>query len=84
MAERGSTLSAARWRQIKNSFRMLGQSKKKERTPDHEKSAELLAELSAATPAALILASMFQRDEHDHRRIPVLLEQLKLQITDSE
>ncbi|EXJ89749.1 phospholipase D [Capronia epimyces CBS 606.96] len=84
MAERGSTLSAAKWRQIKNSLRMLGQSKKKERTPDHEKSAELLAELAAATPAALMLASMFQRDEHDHRRIPVLMEQLKLQITDSE
>ncbi|EXJ95576.1 phospholipase D [Capronia coronata CBS 617.96] len=84
MAERGSTLSAAKWRQLKNSLRMLGQSKKKERTPDHEKSAELLAELAAGTPAALMVASMFQRDEHDHRRIPVLLEQLKLQITDSE
>jgi phospholipase D1/2 len=84
MAERGSTLSAAKWRQLKNSLRLLGQSKKKERTPDHEKSAELLAELAAGTPAALMLASMFQRDEHDNRRIPVLLEQLKLQITDSE
>lgn len=84
MTERGSTLSAAKWKQIKNSLRMLGQGKKKERTPDHEKSAELLAELAAGTPAALIFASMFQRDEHDHRRIPVLLEQLKLKITDSE
>lgn len=84
MAERGSTLSAAKWKQLKNSLRLLGQSKKKERTPDHEKSAELMAELAAGTPAALMLASMFQRDEHDNRRIPVLLEQLKLQITDSE
>ncbi|KAK7900351.1 Phospholipase D1 [Exophiala xenobiotica] len=84
MTERGSTLSAQKWRQLKNSLRLLGQSKKKERTPDHEKSAELLAELAAGTPAALMLASMFQRDEHDHRRIPVLLEQLKVQITDSE
>ncbi|KIX01071.1 uncharacterized protein Z518_10137 [Rhinocladiella mackenziei CBS 650.93] len=84
MAERGSTLSAAKWRQLKNSLRSLGQGKKKERTPDHEKSAELLAELAAGTPAALMLASMFQRDEHNNRRIPVLLEQLKLQITDSE
>lgn len=84
MTERGTTLSAAKWKQLKNSLRLLGQSKKKERTPDHEKSAELLAELAAGTPAALMLASMFQRDEHDNRRIPVLLEQLKLQITDSE
>ncbi|KIW43383.1 uncharacterized protein PV06_04492 [Exophiala oligosperma] len=84
MTERGSTLSAQKWRQLKNSLRLLGQSKKKERTPDHEKSAELLAELTAGAPAALMLASMFQRDEHDHRRIPVLLEQLKVQITDSE
>lgn len=84
MTERGTTLSAAKWRQLKNSLRLLGQSKKKERTPDHEKSAELLAELAAGTPAALMLASMFQRDEHDNRRIPVLLEQLKLQITDCE
>lgn len=84
MAERGSTLSSQKWRQLKNSIRFLGQGKKKERTPDHEKSAELLAELAAGTPAALMLASMFQRDEHDHRRVPVLLEQLKLQITDSE
>lgn len=84
MAERGSTLSAQKWKQLKNSLRLLGQSKRKERTPDHEKSAELLAELAAGTPAALMLASMFQRDEHDHRRIPVLMEQLMVQITDSE
>ncbi|KAK4939587.1 Phospholipase D1 [Elasticomyces elasticus] len=84
MGERGSTISSQKWRQLKNSIRFLGQNKKKERTPDHEKSAELLAELQAGTPAALMLASMFQRDEHDHKRVPVLLEQLKVQITDSE
>ena len=27
---------------------------------------------------------MFQRDEHGNKRIPILLEQLKLQITDSQ
>lgn len=82
MAERGATLSAARWRQIKNSFRLLG--RKREMTQDHAKSAELLAELAAGSPAALMLASMFQRDEHNNRRIPVLLEQLKVRVTDSE
>jgi phospholipase D1/2 len=84
MTERGTSLSAQKWRQIKQKIQLLGQSKKKERTIDHEKSAELLAELLAGSPAALIAASMFQRDEHGSKRIPVLLEQLKVRITDSE
>ena len=84
MTERGTTLSAQKWRQIKQKLQLLGQSKKKERTTDHEKSAELLAELLAGSPAALIVASMFQRDEHGSKRIPILLEQLKVRITDSE
>jgi phospholipase D1/2 len=62
---------------------MIGQTKKAERQVDHAKSAELMAELLAGAPAALFLASMFQRDEHGHKRIPVLLEQLKVSITDS-
>ncbi|KIW74918.1 hypothetical protein Z517_11689 [Fonsecaea pedrosoi CBS 271.37] len=84
LAERSSTLSAAKWRQLKNSIKTLGQSRKKPPTPEVLRSAALLAELAAAAPAALILASMFQRDEHNHRRVPVLLEQLKVQVTDSE
>ena len=84
LTERGTTLGAAKWRQLKQKLNMLGAPRKpKERTQDQEKSAELLAELAAGSPAALILASMFQRDEHGQRRIPVLLEQLKVQITDS-
>lgn len=81
--DRGSSLSAQRWRQIKAGLKMIGQRKKVENTVDQVKSAELLAELTSGVPAALILASMFQRDEHGSRRIPILLEQLKLQITDS-
>jgi phospholipase D1/2 len=84
MTERGTSLSAQKWRQIKQKIQLLGQNKKKERTVDHEKSAELLAELLAGSPAALIAASMFQRDEHGSKRIPILLEQLKVRITDSE
>ncbi|OJD19879.1 hypothetical protein AJ78_00239 [Emergomyces pasteurianus Ep9510] len=81
--ERGSSLSAQRWRQIKAGLKMIGQRKKVESTVDHVKSAELLAELTSGIPAALLLASMFQRDEHGSRRIPILLEQLKVHITDS-
>ncbi|KAL8757950.1 MAG: hypothetical protein Q9184_004071 [Pyrenodesmia sp. 2 TL-2023] len=80
---RTSTVSAAKWRQLKAGIRMIGQKRKAENTVDHAKSAELLAELTAGVPAALILASMFQRDEHGNRRIPILLEQLKVHVTDS-
>lgn len=82
--ERASTISAAKWRQLKAGLRMMGQRKKAENTIDHAKSAELLAELTAGVPAALILASMFQRDEHGNKRIPILLEQLKVRLTDSQ
>ncbi|KAL9577285.1 MAG: hypothetical protein Q9212_006465 [Teloschistes hypoglaucus] len=81
---RTSTVSAAKWRQLKAGIRMIGQRRKAETTVDHAKSAELLAELTAGVPAALILASMFQRDEHGNKRIPILLEQLKVRVTDSK
>ncbi|KAE8348698.1 hypothetical protein BDV28DRAFT_80258 [Aspergillus coremiiformis] len=82
-AERGSSLSAQRWRQIKAGLKLIGQRRKADNTVDHAKSAELLAELTSGVPAALILASMFQRDEHGSKRIPILLEQVKVRVTDS-
>ncbi len=82
--ERTSSISAQKWRQLKAGLKMLGHRKKDENRVDHAKSAELLAELLAAAPAALLFASMFQRDEHGHKRIPVLLEQLKLHVVDSQ
>lgn len=81
--DRTSSISAAKWRQLKAGLKTLGQRRKAENTIDHAKSAELLAELTAGVPAALILASMFQRDEHGNKRIPILLEQLKVRVTDS-
>jgi len=83
-SERTSSLSAQKWKSIKQSLKLLGNRQKAERQIDHAKSAELMAELLAGAPAALFLASMFQRDEHGHKRIPVLLEQLKVTITDSD
>ncbi|KAF3940462.1 hypothetical protein ABW19_dt0205462 [Dactylella cylindrospora] len=80
----GGGVSAAKWKALKAGIRMIGQKKKEEAKIDREKSAELVAELTAATPAALILASMFQRDEHGNKRIPIILEQLKIKITDSK
>ncbi|KAI9782641.1 MAG: Phospholipase D1 [Peltula sp. TS41687] len=75
---------AARWRALKAGFKLMGPKRKDEHKVDHAKSAELLAELTAGAPAALIFASMFQRDDHGHHRIPVLLEQLKVRLTDSK
>lgn len=83
-SDRTSSVSAAKWRQLKAGLRMIGQRRKADNTVDHAKSAELLAELTAGVPAALILASMFQRDEHGNKRIPILLEQLKVRLTDSK
>ena len=82
--DRASTTSGTKWRQVKAAVKTLAQRRRAEHTIDHAKSAELLAELTAGVPAALMLASMFQRDEHGNKRIPILLEQLKVQITDSE
>ncbi|TAQ86673.1 hypothetical protein B7494_g4993 [Chlorociboria aeruginascens] len=81
-AERATTFGAQRWRMLKHGLKLLGQ-KKEEHKIDYLKSTELMAELRAGAPAVLMLASMIQRDEHGNKRIPVLLEQLKLQVTDS-
>ncbi|KAH0536430.1 hypothetical protein FGG08_006699 [Glutinoglossum americanum] len=84
LAERSSSVSAAKWRAIKAGLKMMATPRKREESRvDRAKSAELLAELTAGAPAALMLASMFQRDEHGNKRIPILLEQLKVRITDS-
>ncbi|KAK6530788.1 Phospholipase D1 [Arthrobotrys megalospora] len=80
----GGGASAAKWKALKAGIRMIGQKKKEEAKIDREKSAELVAELTAGIPAALIFASMFQRDEHGNKRIPIILEQLKIKITDSK
>ncbi|KAH8671167.1 hypothetical protein BX600DRAFT_240863 [Xylariales sp. PMI_506] len=81
-ADRATTFGVQRWKQVKNTLKML----KKKRTDqfDYYKSAELMAELRAVTPAVVMFASMLQRDEHGNRRIPVLLEQLKLKVIDSQ
>jgi phospholipase D1/2 len=80
--ERASTFGAQKWQQVKRTLKALR--KQKTEQIDYMKSAELMAELRAGAPAVLMLASMIQRDEHGNRRIPVLLEQLKLKIRDSQ
>ncbi|KAG6014671.1 hypothetical protein E4U43_006287 [Claviceps pusilla] len=80
-SERASIFGVQKWKQVKSTLKLLRQ--KKEDRFDYFKSAELMAELRAGAPAVLMLASMIQRDEHGNKRIPVLLEQLKLKVKDS-
>ncbi|KAH6842546.1 hypothetical protein B0I37DRAFT_448003 [Chaetomium sp. MPI-CAGE-AT-0009] len=80
-ADKASTFGVQKWRQVKGALNFLRQ--KKDEQFDFSKSAELMAELFGGAPAVLMLASMIQRDEHGNKRIPVLLEQLRLRITDS-
>ena len=83
--ERATSMGQQRWRQLKAGLKMLGARKKEDATRvETAKSAELMAELLAGAPAALMFASMFQRDERGHKRVPVLLEQLRVKVTDSE
>lgn len=81
--ERTPSMGAQKWRQLRAGLKLLGRQKREENKIDYAKSAELMAELLAGSPAALIVASMFQRDERHKKKIPVLLEQLKIRIVDS-
>ncbi|GAB1316250.1 Phospholipase D1 [Madurella fahalii] len=81
-ADRASTFGVQKWRQVKGALKLLRQ--KREEQFDFTKSAELMAELRAVAPAVLMFASMIQRDEHGNKKIPVLLEQLRLRIKNSE
>lgn len=79
-----SEVGAQKWRQLKAGLKLMGQKRKEENTIDHAKSAELMAELLAGSPAAIIMASAFLRDDGEKKKIPVLLEQLKIKISDSQ
>lgn len=70
-----------RWRKLTQALR-IGQRRKVERGVDYVKSAELMAELLAGSPAAIIFASHFQPDELHKKKVPILLEQLKVRIPD--
>ena len=80
--ERAGSFAVPRWPTMLKSTLKMWRAKKDDRF-DYTRSAELMAELRAGAPAVLMLASMIQRDEHGNKRIPVLLEQLKVRVTDS-
>ncbi|SPN97465.1 related to phospholipase D [Cephalotrichum gorgonifer] len=80
--ERAASFAVPRWPTMLKSTLKMWRAKKDDGF-DYSRSAELMAELRAGAPAVLMLASMIQRDEHGNKRIPVLLEQLKVRVTDS-
>lgn len=79
--ERHSTFGGHRWKQVKSTLGLL-RHRRGERI-DFLKSTELMGELRAGAPAVVMFASMLQRDEHGHKKIPVLLEQVRVHIADS-
>lgn len=79
--ERYSTFTGHKWKQVKNTLGLL-RHRRGERI-DYLKSTELMGELRAGAPAVVMFASMLQRDEHGHKKIPVLLEQVRVTIADS-
>lgn len=79
--ERYSTFTGHKWKQVKSTLGLL-RHRKGERI-DYLKSTELMGELRAGAPAVVMFASMLQRDEHGHKKIPVLLEQVRVTIADS-
>lgn len=79
--DRHSTFGGHRWKQVKNTLGLL-RHRRGERI-DYLKSTELMGELRAGAPAVVMFASMLQRDEHGHKKIPVLLEQVRVNIADS-
>jgi len=79
-----SEVGAQKWRQLKAGLKLMGQRRKEENRIDQAKSSELMAELLAGSPAAIIMASAFLRDDGEKKKIPVLLEQLKIKISDSQ
>ncbi|CAN8106450.1 unnamed protein product [Discula destructiva] len=80
--ERYSTFGGHKWKQVKNTLGLL-RNKKSQRI-DYLKSTELMGELRAGAPAVIMFASMLQRDEHGRKKIPVLLEQVRLKVSESE
>ncbi|TFY61284.1 hypothetical protein EVJ58_g4602 [Rhodofomes roseus] len=49
----------------------------------HEKSVNITDELIAGGLSALVLRLWFERDERDHRRVPILFHRLRIRVSDS-
>ncbi|QSL67046.1 hypothetical protein MERGE_001433 [Pneumocystis wakefieldiae] len=71
-----------KWNALKSSIK-LKNFKKREKKNIHNP-VRLLSQLEAGVPAVLIFASVFQRDDSGRRRVPILLDQLKIDVLDSK
>lgn len=51
--------------------------------PDEKRDVDLVHEVTYSGLAPLMLRMWFERDERDERRVPILMEQLKIRVSDS-
>ncbi|KAG5438222.1 hypothetical protein PCANB_003073 [Pneumocystis canis] len=68
-----------KWNALKSGMK-LKKFKKKEDKKDTYIPITLVSQLEAGAPAAIILASAFQRDDNGRQRVPILLDQLKINV----
>lgn len=71
-----------KWNALKSSIKLKNLKKKNKK--DIHKPVKLLTQLEAGVPAAIMLASVFQRDDNGRRRVPILLDQLKIDVFDAK
>ncbi|KTW28142.1 hypothetical protein T552_02001 [Pneumocystis carinii B80] len=71
-----------KWNALKSSIK-LKNFKKKEKKDIH-KPVKLLSQLEVGVPTVLMFASVFQRDDNGRRRVPILLDQLKIDVLESK
>ena len=71
-----------RWNQLKKMVRESARAKKEE-AKNRAVGTDLNYELQTGILPVLLLKMAIERDEQKHRRIPVLLNQLRLRVTDS-
>lgn len=74
------------WKDLRHTLKLSVFPKRKEEEDKDNDSmkpdTELISELIAGAPAALVIGSMFQRDDKNAQRIPLLLEQLRFKLID--
>lgn len=71
-----------KWNLLKSGIKLKG-FKKKDKKNNH-KQVKLISQLEAGAPAAIIFASFFQRDDNGRRKIPILIDQLKINVLDAK
>lgn len=82
-----SAKTAPRWNRLRSLLPVLAQQGRQESVPGQSAVQQTVVnitdELITGNLSALMLKLWFERDEKDHRRVPVLLHRLRVRISDS-